>query len=68
MLIKLAARSFSSFSSTFTRRVAGKTNLKEFFKHTHPDLLTNAPRKITDTNTDSIQELNSYLQNLEGMK
>jgi hypothetical protein len=52
-LIKFQTRSFS-FGSTFTRKLAGKTNLKEFYKYTHPDLLAGASRKVTEQNTASI--------------
>ena len=36
----------SDFSSTFTQRAAGKSQLKEFYKHTHPDFFTDAPGHI----------------------
>lgn len=61
MFIKITARHFANFDNTFKRKLVGKTKLNEFFKHTHPDLLADADRQITSRQTESMQELNSYL-------
>lgn len=57
-------RHFSEYQNTFASRAAGRQQLNEFFKYTHPDSLADAPVHISTKNTESIQELNQYLQNL----
>ena len=52
----------TEFASSFKMRAAGKTQLKEFYKFTHPDVFGNAPKAISDVNANSVQSLNSYLQ------
>lgn len=42
-----------------------KAALKEFFKHTHPDTLSSAPRKIKAANTTAIRTINSYIDALQ---
>jgi len=55
-------RFFSTdFASTFKLRAASKLQLKEFYKYTHPDVFGNAPKEVSKTNAESIQELNAYL-------
>ena len=41
-----------------------KSQLKEFYKFTHPDLFTNAPKDIQDQNSESLKSLNEYLRNI----
>lgn len=48
------ARSFSAFESTFRDRAAGKAQLKEFYKLTHPDFFGSAPEKIRGENEASM--------------
>ena len=51
------------FSSMKTR-LEMKSQLKEFYKFTHPDLFTNAPKDIQDQNSESLKSLNEYLRNI----
>ena len=61
------ARVFSSstYDSTFRERAAGKAQLKEFFKFTHPDFFVSAPEEVKSTNEASVQALNAYLQSTQ---
>ena len=59
----MSVRCFSTdFASSFKMRAAGKAQLKEFYKFTHPDVFGNAPKDISKVNGESVQSLNSYLQ------
>lgn len=63
-IINYSLRYFStnpSIGSTFAKRAAGQSKLKQFFKYTHPDLFGGAPDKVKETNLRSVQELNEYL-------
>lgn len=44
---------------------AFKSRLTSFYKATHPDLLTNAPKHVRDANTTAITALNSYIDSIE---
>ena len=50
------------YEGTFKERAAGKAQLKEFYKFTHPDFFAKAPNEVKQTNEESMQALNSYLQ------
>lgn len=54
-------RSFSGFESSFRDRAAGKAQLKEFYKLTHPDFFGSAPENVRGANEASMQTLNAYL-------
>ena len=53
------------YESTFKDRAAGKAQLKEFYKFTHPDFFGNAPEQIKNTNETNMQTLNAYLQSTQ---
>lgn len=55
----------TEFASSFKMKAASKLQLNEFYKFTHPDVLSNAPPAISKVNADSIQSLNSYLQSVQ---
>ncbi len=46
-------------------KILARGELKLFFKKVHPDFFSQAPRIIQNTNSKSIQELNSYLDGVE---
>jgi len=46
--------SSSAYEGTFKERAAGKAQLKEFYKFTHPDFFATAPAEIKQTNEESI--------------
>ena len=55
------------FKSSFKQRAAGKVQLKEFFKFTHPDFFQAAPKEVKNANSESIQNLNAYLQSVQSL-
>eukprot|EP01017_Pseudomicrothorax_dubius_P021215 TRINITY_DN22902_c0_g1_i1.p1 TRINITY_DN22902_c0_g1~~TRINITY_DN22902_c0_g1_i1.p1 ORF type:complete len:121 (-),score=15.64 TRINITY_DN22902_c0_g1_i1:29-391(-) len=42
----------------------GRSKLTEFYKLTHPDMLSNAPANVKEENLRSIKIINSYLDGL----
>ena len=44
--------------------MAMKSQLKEFYKYTHPDLFGNAPEKVQKANSESMKNLNEFLRNI----
>ena len=40
------------------------SQLKEFYKFTHPDLFGTAPTKIQETNSESMKDLNEFLRSI----
>ena len=44
---------------------AFKSRLTSFYKATHPDLLTSAPKHVRDANTTAITSLNTYIDSIE---
>ena len=56
--------SSSDYQGSFKNRAAGKSQLKEFYKFTHPDFFQSAPAEVKDANSESIQNLNAYLQSV----
>lgn len=63
--LNVFAFSSSAYEGTFKDRAAGKAQLKEFYKFTHPDFFGNAPTDVKQTNETSMQTLNSYLQSTQ---
>lgn len=63
---KILFRQFPKFqiSSSLKSRLEVKSQLKEFYKFTHPDLFSGAPPSISETNSDSIKNLNEFLRNI----
>ena len=59
--------STSDYQSSFKNRAAGKAQLKEFYKFTHPDFFQSAPAEVKDANSESIQNLNAYLQSVQSL-
>ena len=54
--------STSQYEGNFRERAAGTTQLKEFYKFTHPDFFGGAPDVVRETNEQSMQSLNAHLQ------
>ena len=57
-----------SFSEAMSSTFKSRSKLFEFYKHTHPDVLTTAPERIKEENLRSLKILNSYLDNLSQNK
>ena len=57
--------SSGAYEGSFKDRAAGKAQLKEFYKFTHPDFFSKAPKNIKETNETSMQTLNAYLQSTQ---
>ena len=53
------------YQTSFKQRAAGKVQLKEFFKFTHPDFFQSAPAEVKAANAESVQNLNAYLQSVQ---
>jgi hypothetical protein len=64
----LSSKFIKSFSESISNTFKSRSKLFEFYKHTHPDVLTTAPERIKEENLRSLKILNSYLDNLSQNK
>lgn len=56
---------FNSIRRHFSLALSFKNKINSFFKYVHPDVLGHeTPEEYRKTNEKSIQEINSYLENL----